>query len=71
MVFFEGETIEYIETLKKPITAIQVDMDLIPSPVIHDNDGGDDSIEDASADQGDGQPSELDDEHEAVDNTSE
>jgi hypothetical protein len=41
VVFFEDETIEDIVKPKKPTTTPQViDMDPIPSPVVHDNHGG-------------------------------
>jgi len=68
VVFFEDETIEDIMKPKKPTTTPQVvDMDQIPSPVVHGNHGGDDGIEGASSSQGDDQSSEDDDVDEDAD----
>ena len=62
VVFFEDETIEDIVKPKKPTTTPQVvDMDQIPSPVVHGNHGGDDGTEGASSSQGDDQSSKDDD----------
>jgi len=68
VVFFEDETIEDIVKPKKPTTTPQVvDMDQIPSPVVHGNHGGDDGTEGASSSQGDDQSSEDDDANEDAD----
>lgn len=63
MVFFEDETIEDIVRPKKKNTTPRVaDLDQIPSPIVHNNHGGDESsIEDASPEQGDEQPPEQND----------
>ena len=63
VIFFEDETIEDIVKPKKQISTPQViDMDPVPSPIfwtgvpspiVHGNHGGDDSIEDASPAQDD------------------
>jgi hypothetical protein len=50
IVFFEDVTIEDIVKPKKPTTTPQVvDMDQIPSPIVHGNLGGDDGTEGASS----------------------
>ena len=70
VVFFEDETIEDIVKQKKQATTPQVvDMDQIPSLVVHGNHGGDDDTEGASSSQGDDQSSE--DEDADVDDTLE
>ena len=74
VVFFEDETIEDIVKPKKPTTTPQVvDMDSIPSPVVHGNHRGDDCTEGASSSQGDDEPSDDDeaDEDADVDDTLE
>ena len=73
-MFFEDETIEDIVKPKKPTTTPQVvDMDSIPSPVVHGNHRGDDGTEGASSSQGDDEPSDDDeaDEDADVDDTLE
>jgi len=66
VVFFEDLTIEDIVKPKKQITAPRVvDLDPAPTLVVHNNDGGDDSTQDASpeasSDQGGDQPPEHSD----------